>query len=169
MKKSKKWFLTIGISLMFMVNVTNVNAYQFWQTGVTNPRNVTIYNMSSTSGYSAISYYSKWTSTGIKFATFDNGLSSDIISGVVNQDNGTYAVTKYKSWGKFNIVYYKAFIETNLAWQRETVVHEVGHALGLDHTQKSNDSISVMRELGFNNKAYPLSDDIKGIKAKYNF
>ena len=46
-------------------------------------------------------------------------------------------------------------------------MHEVGHALGLSHTQASNNSISVMRETGFNGKAYPLSDDIAGISAIY--
>lgn len=94
-------------------------------------------------------------------------MSSDIVSSVVNQDNWTYGVTTFMNIGKFKIVYYKDFINTSLAWQRETVVHEVGHALGLDHTQTINEPISVMRAVGFNNKAYPLNDDILGIRAKY--
>ena len=103
-----------------------MTGYQYWKTGIINSQNITIYNTSNTSRYSAISYYSKWTSTGIKFATFNNGLSSNIVSSVVDQDNGTYGVTTFKSTGKFSIVYYSAFIKTSLAWQRETVVHEVG-------------------------------------------
>ncbi|WP_425757484.1 matrixin family metalloprotease [Ihubacter sp. rT4E-8] len=43
----------------------------------------------------------------------------------------------------------------------------MGHALGLDHCQTSKNSISVMRAVGFNDKAYPLSDDIAGIKKLY--
>lgn len=169
MKKNKKWFITTGILLTFLINISNINAFQFWRTGVVNPKNVTIYNMSSTSGYSAISYYSKWTSAGIKFATFNNGLSSDIVSSSVNTANEAYAVTTYKSVGKFTIVYYRPFIQASLAIQQETVVHEVGHALGLGHTQSGNDSKAVMRALGFNYKAYPLSDDIAGIKSFYKF
>ena len=69
----------------------------------------------------------------------------------------------------FNLTYYKTFKNASSIVQQETVVHEFGHALGLGHTQTSNESKSVMRALGFNKKAYPLSDDINGIKAKYNF
>ena len=62
----------------------------------------------------------------------------------------------YKSW--------KGLDQTR---RRETAVHEVGHALGLDHTQTKNNSISVMRTKGFNDKDWPLQDDIDGIKALY--
>ena len=84
MKKNRKCFVLLIIISMFLLNVTNIDAYQYWRTGVLNPLNITIYNTSSTSGYSAISYYSKWTSTGVKFAIFNNGLSSDIVTSVVD-------------------------------------------------------------------------------------
>ncbi|UPM55442.1 matrixin family metalloprotease [Gottfriedia acidiceleris] len=67
-----------------------------------------------------------------------------------------------------NITFYKNWrTDLNSTKRKETAVHEVGHALGLDHTQSKNNSISVMRKLDFNNKDYPLSDDIAGFKAKY--
>lgn len=50
---------------------------------------------------------------------------------------------------------------------KETAVHEFGHTIGLDHTQKSNESKSVMRAKGFNDKAYPLSDDKAGLNYIY--
>lgn len=65
------------------------------------------------------------------------------------------------------IIYYKSFKSLSAANKRETVVHEVGHTIGLSHTQQRNNSISVMRDYRFNGKAYPLSDDKKGINAKY--
>ena len=47
------------------------------------------------------------------------------------------------------------------------MVHEFGHQLGLAHTQTANNKKSVMRALGFNNKAYPLSDGKNGINKIY--
>lgn len=76
----------------------------------------------------------------------------------------TYAVSR----GSGNITVYKKWrTDLNATRRKETIVHEVGHELGLAHTQASNNSISVMRQYGFNDKAYPLSDDKAGIKAKY--
>lgn len=72
--------------------------------------------------------------------------------------NGNGHIVVYKKW--------KEDLET-YTLRKETIVHEVGHEAGLAHTQESNNNISVMRQYGFNNKAYPLSDDKAGISAKY--
>ena len=60
-------------------------------------------------------------------------------------------------------------VELDSARRKETAVHEsrpcsrfIGHIL-----QKSNDSISVMRQYEFNYKDYPQSDDWAGINARY--
>ncbi|WP_368915885.1 matrixin family metalloprotease [Exiguobacterium acetylicum] len=77
----------------------------------------------------------------------------------------TYARFKHGYGG--HIIVYKKWHELSDKQERETIVHEVGHALGLNHTQGPNESISVMRAYEFNNKDYPLSDDKKGIAKRY--
>ncbi len=66
-----------------------------------------------------------------------------------------------------SIVFYSLWQTATDVKKNETIVHEFGHAVGLAHTQAGNESISVMREYGFNEKAYPLSDDKAGITAIY--
>ncbi|TQR30554.1 hypothetical protein C7Y47_15610 [Lysinibacillus sphaericus] len=73
-----------------------------------------------------------------------------------------------QSFGSGRITIYKKWREELGSTRRiETIVHEVGHEAGLGHTQKKNDGIAVMRELDFNDKAYPLKDDKDGIAKKY--
>ncbi|EGO8312543.1 matrixin family metalloprotease [Enterococcus faecalis] len=91
----------------------------------------------------------------------------NIYQGVVNTDNGNYGVCYYNTTTQSDIRYYRAFINAGTSVRNETVVHEVGHAIGLSHTQSSNNAKAVMRALGFNNKAYPLSDDKAGMNKKY--
>ncbi len=71
--------------------------------------------------------------------------------------------------GGASITLYADMDDLTTTQKRETLVHEAGHCLGMDHTQPSNNNIAVMREIGFNNKAYPLSDDIAGINFLYLF
>ena len=80
-------------------------------------------------------------------------------------DNGTYATTFLRSGANKDIIIYKSFKSLSTVRKNETIVHEAGHALGLGHSDKT--TTSVMRATGFNDKAYPLSDDIAGIKALY--
>lgn len=87
--------------------------------------------------------------------------------GDLNVDNGTYATCYHNSNDSHTITYYNAFTKATSVERNETIVHEVGHALGLAHCQAGDESISVMRATGFNYKAYPLSDDISGISAIY--
>lgn len=81
-----------------------------------------------------------------------------------NTSKGTVMGTSY---GGGHIILWSGWNNLSSSDKKETVVHEVGHELGLDHTQTENNSIAVMRAKGFNGKAYPLSDDKAGISAKY--
>ena len=51
--------------------------------------------------------------------------------------------------------------------KNETIVHEVGHALGLAHCASAYNSISVMRATGFNDVAAPLMYDGYSIAKLY--
>ena len=82
-------------------------------------------------------------------------------------DNETYAVCRHYDDNTHRITVYKSFMELSAVNRNETIVHEIGHALGLAHCETSKNNVSVMRETGFNGKAYPLSDDIQGINALY--
>ncbi|UAT33112.1 hypothetical protein K7T73_21820 (plasmid) [Bacillus badius] len=81
-----------------------------------------------------------------------------------NTSKGTVVGT---SFGKGHIILWSGWKKLGSSDKKETVVHEVGHELGLAHTQQEKNSISVMRAKGFNGKPYPLSDDKAGISAKY--
>lgn len=99
----------------------------------------------------------------VKSTTVPGG--ADVKIEYVDKYSGdTYGVFR----GSGNVTLYKKWrVELSSIDRKETAVHEVGHALGLAHTQKSNDSISVMRQYGFNHKDTPLSDDWSGLHSVY--
>ena len=95
------------------------------------------------------------------------GTENISIYGELNLNNGTYAACTHTNNNRHSITIYQAYTQATAAVQHETIVHEVGHALGLAHCQPAQESNSVMRATGFNNKPYPLSDERSGITALY--
>lgn len=148
----------------------DVYAYQYNGYKLTNPSSVKYLIGTSVRQYSTmLRIYTETWETYCDEITVTNVSSNENIYfyGNVTVDNGTYAVTTHTRDDYHVITFYKAFADTTSAYKYETIVHEVGHALGLAHCEEGKESISVMRALGFNNKAYPLADDISGIANLY--
>ena len=86
---------------------------------------------------------------------------------VVSYDTGNYALAQHYSDDYHTATFYPSWKNLSLTNRREVIVHEIGHCLGLAHTQSSNNSNSIMRQFNFNGKPYPLSDDKAGISSIY--
>jgi len=167
-KSMKKMIVTLVLLVMGIFSFSSkANAY------VLNSQDVgytcQYQNLSSGSGYTThLNKATAWNYSGAKvYVKSSSSGYINIYQGVVNTDNGNYGVCYYNNSRQSDIRYYRAFINASSAVRNETVIHEVGHALGLSHTQAANNSKAVMRATGFNNKAYPLADDKAGMNAKY--
>lgn len=164
---------SLCVAIMFFWSFTHLDANAYVKNGyaLSNPGSVT-YRVSTTVGpyiSDTITYVQKWRDycTEIGGMTQVDANENIYFYGDLNVNNGNYAVCYHHSNDSHVITYYNLFATTESAYRYETIVHEVGHALGLAHCEAGKESSSVMRALDFNRKAYPLSDDIKGISAIY--
>lgn len=157
--------------LIAFCNVTEVDAYRLTEGAFANPSNVQFTVSNSAGTYlDMITACAETWETNCSEIGISYGSNGNIyVYGDLSVDTGVYAAT---IWARSNperksITLYKMFLDLNTVQKKETIVHEFGHTLGLDHCQLLKNRKSVMRETGFNNKAYPLSDDIAGISALY--
>ncbi|EJV59055.1 hypothetical protein BWGOE4_16940 [Bacillus mycoides] len=172
MRNSKKIiFSLLGLLLFATVLPSSIKAYTHNGSKISNPNNAYYWIHGEFSKYGlkgeVLRGITAWNpSSKIQF-TKESSLpgGANVKIEYVDRYNGdTYGIFR----GSGNVTLFKKWrVELDSARRKETAVHEVGHALGLGHTQKSNDSISVMRQYEFNYKDYPQSDDWAGINARY--
>ncbi|MCQ2536913.1 MAG: M57 family metalloprotease [Lachnospiraceae bacterium] len=135
-----------------------------------NPSSISYYLDTSVSGYiSSIGPFVEiWGAYCPEVSFYQTATNGNItIRGNLNVSNGTFATCVRGSGERCTITLYHSYQNLSANNQHEVIVHEVGHALGLNHCQAVYEYISVMRAVGFNNKPYPLSDDIDGISYLY--
>lgn len=162
--------ILVCLSVLFNFFCVEIEAYQFTGYVMSNPSNVKYLISTTVGGYSAdtVNYIQQWENkcSEIGISVVDSG-ENIYFYGDLDVQRGAYAVTKISRDNYAVITYYQEITTLNATQRRETIVHEVGHALGLNHCEASKKSVAVMRAEDFNNKPYPLSDDISGIKALY--
>lgn len=179
-KVRNKGLSLVVIFIMTAIHIHSVSAYVLNGWKMTSPKNINVYIAQAYEGNykdKIITYTKKWSAykeSPFSFKGFSrytqscNDKKNRIIFAKNSAvSNGTYAISYNEGKTKTRIILYKDFFNTSTANKNETIVHEVGHCVGLGHCQSSKNSSSVMREQGFNGKAYPLSDDKNGIKKLY--
>lgn len=172
-KRKVEIFVSILLSIMTLmmlntpVQAYNTNNYAF-PNALRGSLRYYIYN--DASGIYNIGYHTqRWNGySGIYLSSTSSPSSAHIIFDITNSDSGNFGVTYCNSNTSKTVIFYRAFINATSSQRNETIVHEVGHTLGLAHTQPQNNLNAVMRATGFNNKAYPLTDDIAGLRSLYN-
>lgn len=169
--KKQKYSMLLFLFFIGLVFTNSIiaNAYVKNSYPLTSPSSTGVYCSSTKYSSQIISYAKKWNipNSGLYLYNTNNINGAIIKVSISTAENGLYGVCNNYSKDNKSIVFYKIWQNASELVKNETIVHEFGHAVGLSHTQPSNNSISVMRELGFNGKPYPLSDDKKGIAAIY--
>ena len=171
MEKRKILGATLTAIVLLSSNFAEAKAYILNGKKLRNASCATYYCASNLSQISSVVsiYTNKWNNCSQVNLSQTYGSSDITLEGDLYTDTGVYANTSVNfDTQTSHVTFYQRFLSATYSNQSEIVVHEVGHALGLAHCASSDVKKSVMREYGFNGKAYPLSDDKAGIATLYN-
>ncbi len=169
MLKRKQLISLVCCLILILSSSINTNAYTLTLCKFSNQSNIKYAISSTAASYSSYitQYAPKWATYCPQLGISAGGNENIYFYGNLSYDNGAFATTIRTNDNYYSITFYSQFQTLTASQQYETIVHEVGHTLGLDHCQSNKETISVMRATGFNGKAYPLSDDIAGINVIY--
>jgi hypothetical protein len=106
----------------------------------------------------AISSIDREASAQLRFYS-SNTDKGDIVATNTNYKDVSGKTTKYSK-----IYTWAGFASLSSIEKNETMVHEVGHSLGLNHEDVK---FSIMISEGFIGRTTPTTDDFSGIRAKY--
>lgn len=168
--KKKACFIILNFVVLFCLLYTKVSASEFNGWVLSTPNNVKLKISSTCTQFSEsiLESAKTWVENCPEIGGMQIEPNENIyFYGELNVDNGSYAVAYHNRNDYHSITVYSSFSSLASTEKRETIVHEVGHALGLAHCEKEYNSESVMRAKGFNQKAYPLKHDIKNIAKLY--
>ena len=173
--------IRIGMACFLAISFFNCNvlSYAYTKTGYKfdEPRKIKFFIASNASAYARMfrntvpTWGSYVTQVSLKETVAERDGNIKLYYGTTGRS--VYGVTVRIDRNHYKITFteYFAKLSTNNK-KREVILHEVGHALGLDHTQKGNYGVSIMwnGEDGnhFHNVAYPLSDDVRGMTSIYS-
>lgn len=108
---------------------------------------------------------SAWNSSPARVLFTRNSTSNniDLISGNYG-DIGWYGLCYYPTIlnGNFSRIQINDSLSGINGNESETIAHELGHALGLAHTETT-----LMRKTGWNYSPTPHTDDINGVNSRY--
>ena len=159
MRKVHVFLIAIILTFCFSFR-TYAYEYNGWV--FSNPLNITYSISSSAAPYinNISSYSTKWNNMPeINISLSENGNGNIVFTGDFATNTGAYAITYHYSNTSHYICLYMDFSSLSEVRKNETIVHEVGHALGLAHCAVAYNNISVMRATGFNDIAAPLMYD----------